>query len=105
MGVEGVNLGSMATQAGYADMMREFNAGEKPSSAGLSINADSTTTEGAARGSGTGVPFTISQRSNSDISDLLREEQGEVVEEVVETDAAASELLDEKLAEEGQPKV
>lgn len=105
MNIEGMDFGRGVTPWGYAHMMRRMPAGVKPSSKAISLNDDSVSVEWAVRGSGTNVPFPISQKSNADISKVFQGEKKEVVDEAVKIDAAASRLLDEKMSEKGQPKV
>ena len=97
MGVEGVNLGSMVTPRKYVGGLMGGNA--------LSVNDGSVAVEGAAKGSGTNTPLKISQASNAKVSDVFQGKKDEVVVKAVKVDAEASELLDKRMAEEGQPKV
>lgn len=96
---------NMKTSAAFADAMRKFNAGEKPVENALSVNDGSVAVEGAAKGSGTNTPLKISQASNAKVSDVFQGKKDEVVVKAVKVDAEASELLDKRMAEEGQPKV
>lgn len=105
MGVDSVNWGNVTTASTYVDATSELMPGERPTENAISLNAGSVTVEGADKGSGTNTPLKISQASNAKVSDVFQREKAEVVVEAVKVDAEASELLDKRMAEEGQPKV
>ena len=100
-----MDFGNVTTSAAYAYAMKELMPGERPTENAISLNAGSVTVEGADKGSGTNTPLKISQASNAKVSDVFQREKAEVVVEAVKVDEKASELLDKRMAEEGQPKV
>lgn len=105
MGVDSVNWGNVTTASTYVDATSELMPGERATEQAIPLNAKSVAVEGSAKGPGTNTPLVISQKSNANVSDYIQGQKAEVVDKAVEVDESAAELLNQRMAEESQPKV